>query len=233
MKYLSADIKDPNLRLVTRLLTKNLSSAILSFNARSAMIQPAAILNATSYLPMNSIWWGMKEVFKPDQQKFIRNYASHLISRKFDVAVTSLKEELAPMLEKYATTKHWGKLKATGGKAVAEATDFMGKVGEVGLWPLKTLDFITSEMVGLAAYHHGSQHLKLNGEKLRQYVSEIIVRTQASGAIGDIPKIQREPLFRMLFSISNLYHFSTSNLQRCSLSVYSSDEVKTKRLVEI
>jgi len=197
---------DPVVKTMLRVLSKNIAISTLAFNLRSALIQPTSIIGLTPYLPSSDIIWGMKAVLSPKWREFIVKNSEHLPARNFDVA----KEVMAidSSINIFSNEKAFGEF---ANKFLTNMEKGLTTVGEWGMYPLKTMDFISAQIAGLAAYHNGVRK-GLTGKDLTHYIDDIIVKTQGSGAFGDISKAQRGDLGRLVslfqtFNINQFYLF--------------------------
>ncbi len=181
--YLQKNPDDPRFKAAAVILNKNLSAAILSWNIRSALIQPTSIVNLTPYFSTKDILWGMGAALNPKYNKLIMNISKHLPGRKYDVVQDSLKAEVPDLFG------DGNALRRICSKGAKNWSNFAGQVAEIGLYPLKELDLLTAQIAGLTAYRAGTKK-GLTGKELQRFIDEAIVKTQASGSILDVPKAQ-------------------------------------------
>jgi len=173
----------PKIAKVMSYIMKSVSSSILTFNARSAAIQPAALRNAMRDLTSKDFLRALMDMGRSPSRakevlKFIRENSEHIPARSMDVMFEWLKEDFA---------KNQGK---SIGEFWKKFILWQTKITQAGIYPLKMLDLFTSELTWYAAYLKG-QRLGYEGKKLINYADDVVVRTQASANPEDISKIQR------------------------------------------
>lgn len=158
---------------VLQTLNKNIAFATLSFNIRSAIIQPSAIINSVTELGAKNVGVGIKELLKGGS-KFALEHSNVLKGRQFDTAIQDIANGV------FGKT---GRLKS--------------KIAEWGIKPLQVLDSLTAQSTWLAAYNRAVTQLGKVGRAAYNYADDIVVKTQASAARSDVAKIQRSTLGRM------------------------------------
>ena len=161
------------LRTAASKLSKNIGTAVLTYNVRSALIQPTALRGAYIELGSKFLSQGIIDNLKPEMRKFAREKIPGIRSRKMDVHV----EEMFAN----AIRKKFGKAR----RGVAQA----------GIAPLQFLDIEAARITALAAYRRGVAPVKKGGLGLSQkeaitYATDTITRTQASAQPSDIAPIQ-------------------------------------------
>lgn len=155
-----------------RKLNKNALYAILSWNARSALIQPSAMLQAYVMLGEKYTAYGIESLLHPSKRNFALEKSKHLKSRDFDVAYKDAFDLIK------------------GGKIM----EGQKTVGKLGLKLLKILDMETAKATWQGAYQKATKELKYTEAKAIQYADDITIKTQASGAPQDVAPIQRTVL---------------------------------------
>jgi hypothetical protein len=152
-----------------RKLNKNALYAILSWNNRSALIQPSAMLQAYVLLGEKYTVYGIESLLHPSKRNFALEKSKHLMSRDFDVAYKDAFDLIR-------------------GGNISEGQKAAGKFG---LKLLKILDMETAKATWQGAYQKGIKELNYTEAKAIQYADDITIKTQASGAPQDVAPIQR------------------------------------------
>jgi len=181
LKYIE---NKPRIAKIMSYIMKSVSSSILSFNARSAVIQPAALRNAMKDLTTKDFLRALRDMGRSPSRakeimKFIKENSEHIASRSMDVMFEWLKEDFERNTVSQKIGDFWKKFIL-----------WQNKITQAGIYPLKLLDLYTSELTWYAAYLKG-QRLGYTGQKLINYADDVVVRTQASANPEDISKIQR------------------------------------------
>jgi len=170
-------------RLVTRALgslNRNVAMWVLSWNFRSAFIQPTALRLTSHAIGTKWLAKGVASYMNEGKRNFCEKEANVILSRMFDVHA----EEIFGMqVEKHLLSKY--------GRAKAE-------FGRVGMMPLQVLDLMAAKMTWLGAYEKAVASKKKDGLGLRKseariFADDIVTKTQASAAPSDIAPIQRTP----------------------------------------
>jgi len=156
-------------------LNRNLAVAILSWNVRSAAIQGSALRGAYVETGAYPILKGIHDLSNPViRARLIKE--SGIDTRNMDIHV-------ARFLEQTVRGKFGAKRQM---------------VGEIGLKPLQYLDAITAEVTYAAGKRYALDNLKLEGRDAVTWAKDLVVKTQASGKIGDLAEIQRSAQGRLL-----------------------------------
>ena len=161
-------------------VNKNLAFAVLSANARSALIQPTAILHTAVEIGPKYTLKGAASIMDPVHG--LRNFretvrkSNHLNNRVYDVSVTDALQGIRR-----------GKLGQT--KKIA---------AQIGLKPLQLLDFVTAVITTRGAYMKAKQVHKMGEFDAIRYADDVVIRTQASAMPTDIAPIQRTALGKTL-----------------------------------
>jgi len=151
-------------------LNKNIAFSTLSFNIRSALIQPSAIINSVTELGVKNTGTGIKELLAGKGAFALKN-SNVLQGRQFETAMQDIANSV------------FGK----GGRAKA-------KIAELGIKPLQVLDSLTAQSTWLGAYNRAVSQLGKTGKAAYNYADDVVVKTQASAARSDVAKIQRNTL---------------------------------------
>ena len=155
-------------------LNKNLTYAILSGNARSALIQPSAIVNTYAYIGPKYTAKGIASLFSPEKRYAAMSKSKHLYMRQ-DYIDVSMVDMLANVKQgKIGTAKKW--------------------VGKKGLKPLQVLDMETAKATWTGAYEMAREEFNFTQKKAIRFADDTVTRTQASAAPSDVAAIQRTPL---------------------------------------
>jgi hypothetical protein len=152
-------------------LNSNIAASVLSGSLRSALIQWSAIRGPLVETgPVHTIK-GIARSLTPAGQKFIMQH-SHLFGRNMDIHVADALNQ------------------ATGGKL----RNLRKAVTEKGLLPLQLFDMQTAKMAWASYYDfHTTRFIKskrLSPKEAAAKANDGILRTQASGLMGDISPAQ-------------------------------------------
>jgi len=150
-----------------RLLNRNLAFSTLSFNLRSAFIQPSALVNSMTEIGTRNTLYGIRGLFSRKQRRFALKNSRHLSVRQID----------ATMSEAY-------------GGLVNKVGAAQQKAGALGLKPLAFLDNESAIATWLGA-HRKAKSLGLSGKGAYTYADDAVITTQASAALSDRSPIQR------------------------------------------
>jgi hypothetical protein len=148
-------------------LNQNVAFATLSYNVRSALIQPSAIINSITEINPKNTLVGIKDLLA-GKGKFALDNSNVLEGRQFETAIQDI-------------------AKGAFGKAGRVKT----QIAEAGIKPLQFLDSLTAQATWLGAYNKAVNVLKMEGKKAFNYADDIVTKTQASAARSDVAKIQR------------------------------------------
>lgn len=148
-------------------LNQNVAFATLSFNVRSAVIQPSAIINSITEIGVKNVGRGIKELMFGGGDFALKN-SNVLNGRQFETAIKDIANNF------YGKT---GRVKKA--------------VGEIGIKPLQILDSLTAQATWLGAFNEAKTKLGYATEKAINYADDVVTKTQASAARSDVAKIQR------------------------------------------
>lgn len=163
----------------------NIAMAILSYNVRSALIQPTALKLSYVYLGESNLAYGMTRNLTKRWRGFAMAESKHLATR-----LDWYQDVSAGLISEFTVGKRLGRSK----RAVAQW----------GMKPLQYLDFETARATWIGAYRKmmikygvkdmSLKNLKKNNPKLHKrfvdYADDVVVKTQASAAGHDIAPIQ-------------------------------------------
>ena len=159
----------PAIRKATNILKRNITDAMLIGNVRTFLVQPFALIQAATELPVKSMIGGMMELTKQGFKRG-RGESDVLVNRVIDSSLDDM----------YAGIKFrkYGRVK--------DAINQQGRKATFALDPL--VAGITWEM----GRYHGEKVLGLTGEALKRYADDLVVKTNGSGAKGDLAPIQNQ-----------------------------------------
>lgn len=165
------DIAHPTTRRAMQVLNSNIVYSLLTYNVRSALIQPAAL--ASSYTLIGEYYMGVgtAQVLSLSKWKMAGKKSNVLNTRSPEVAIYEAME---------ATGKLPGQIKR--------------KVAQIGITPLTSSDSVAARITWLGAYEQGLKKLKLSERDAINRADDIVTRTQASAAKSDVAPIQRTQL---------------------------------------
>ena len=190
-------------------INKNQASAVLSFNVRSAAIQPSALKGAYALTNEASFLNGIKNWLEsPEYRAQIRRKSDKLITRNVDIHASNVGKKGS--MESFFGGKLGRKHEALMDKDFMRLlSDKKRMASEWGIQQgLQRLDTITAEMSYSIFEHYAKETLKMRDpKKIKRYCDDGVTRTQASGDIMDVAPIQRSALGRL----ATLYQTYTIN----------------------
>ena len=160
-------------------LSKNMTWAVLSFNARSVTVQGTAIAGTYAEIGERYTAIGIAHLFNPKSVKDAF-HRSHVLETRFGSFDANVADAMAQA----------GLSKGVLGKA-QKAVDV---VGYLGMLPLGMLDLTTATASWMGAFRKALKVDKLSHEAARKYADALVIRTQASAMGSDIAPIQRTAL---------------------------------------
>jgi len=178
--------KDPTTRWMPPLanralgmLNRNLAAAVLGANFRSFAIQFTALRNTATEIGFRRTAEGIVDTLQDatgasKNRRFAIEHSQVLEGRAYDAAMESTMDAIR------------------GGKV---GTFYKG-AGRAALWPLKILDMETAIATWNGSYKFATKNLKLKGKKAYSYADDVVTKTQASAAPGDLAPIQRSMIGR-------------------------------------
>ncbi len=184
-------------------LRENLTWGLLSFGTKSALSQPASLINtaysAGIWNTLKAVGTEMAGVFGKNswRQELIDN--SHVLSSRADLSIYGDWTE--------ALTR--GSFKdAIQAVREGRTRDFIGQGANLGIIPLEVMDYESAIVTG-HAFRIKGESLGLKGTDLWNFVDDGITKTQGSGWRGDLSPIQRTALGKAFtqfgtFTISDL-----------------------------
>lgn len=152
-------------------LNKNITFSMLSYNFRTAAIQPSSILNTIVEVGALDSREGLIHYLKGGGKEALEK-SNVLAQRTFEESVTRAMQG------------------ATGKIGAAQKS-----VAKVGMYPLQLLDLETAKASWCMAYKKGKK-LGLAEREAVNYADDVVIKTQASGNIENLAPIQRTALGR-------------------------------------
>jgi hypothetical protein len=156
---------------ILSLTNRNLTWAILSANARSALIQPTALVNANALLTPKWTSRGVFDLLNKKKRDFALKNSNVLDGRSYDAMIVSAMESVGE-----------------------GAAPIRGRIGQAGLWPLQMLDKGTALATWMGAFDRGQKLLKMTQKEAINYADDIVTKSQGSAARADVAPIQRTTL---------------------------------------
>ncbi|MCM8782396.1 MAG: hypothetical protein NC828_05030, partial [Candidatus Omnitrophica bacterium] len=192
----------PKIVNVINTVNRHLPMAILSFNLRSAFIQPTQARN--SFLKLGLDFFGgihdviedlVRTGFKPSKMKCQKS--KHLQYRAMDIHVKLAREE--PLFRQQLREPENFAQEAV--QKLNQGLHYWERINreavKIGTYPLVMLDYWTATTTWYGAYRKGFRQ-GLRGEALIRYADEIVKTTQASAALHDLSPLQRTAEGRLL-----------------------------------
>ena len=178
-----------------RVVSKNTAAAVLSYNLRSAIIQPSSLRNTYLALGEVNTLRGIADNLSPSLRKFAMENSQVLKPRAGsggDVHIADISSRL--------------RVEGKRGRQAAV---------ELGIAPLKFLDIEAARATWLGAWRRGLK-LDLKGKDLYSFADDIVTKTQASALPQDIVPLQRSGVGKT-FSLFNTFVIGEWNLLRHGL----------------
>lgn len=161
-------------------LNRNIAIAILSYNIRSAIIQPSAFKNSYVYLGRKYLVRGFMKNLTKEGRAFADTNSQHLIVRKAGMG----QDVTLAMLREAQLSGKVGKIQQA--------------IGQAGMFPLQWLDYQTARATWLGAYDMAIEKYGYNKKRAMTWADDVVVKTQASAQIGDISPIQGTAMGRYM-----------------------------------
>lgn len=156
------------------MLNKNITTATLSTNLRSALIQPTALHNTYIEIGPKYTMKGAVDLMRGKGAEAIQK-SKVLFNREFDIDIKQTYEGVFGRI---------GSIK----KAINDSW--------LGMKPLKYLDMQTATTTWLGAFEKAKEVYKMPEEKAIRYADDTVIRTQGSAAAHDLAPLQRIALGR-------------------------------------
>lgn len=166
-------------------ISRNVGIFVLAYNARSAGIQPTAVVNTIGILGPLNVAKGTKLFMNKKMREFARRESMVLEGRIMDITLEEITRGA----------------KGTLGRGKAKAAD-------IGTMPLRYLDYQTATISWLSAYQ-AAKSKGLTHKMSKIYADDIVNSTQASASRIDLAPIQHTPIGKAVtlfntFVINNL-----------------------------
>jgi hypothetical protein len=192
-KHIGADVWFSK---VLRSIARNTGAAVISFNPRSAILQPTSLQNTYIEIGGKYLYKGIEGYALKERRQFAMRNSEVLTGRALDVNLEDL----------------WADGVA---KVISHGR---ARLSTIGSYPLKALDAMAAQISWLGGYERAitpelNGGLGLVGRDAIRYADDVVVRTQASAKIGDLARIQTTPLGKMAsifqtFVINNWNYWS-------------------------
>ena len=153
-------------------LSENIAVATLTFNIRSAAIQPSALRNTFAEIGTRYTMEGIVDTMRPGKRGGAMEKSTVLQLAKMNAMMEDIVYQLA-------------KRDARGLKRLAAT---------YGMWPLKVLDFQARMATWNGGYRFAKNKLGMGEEAAINYADDLVTRSQASSLPGDLSPIQRNNL---------------------------------------
>lgn len=213
-------------------LNRNIVFSMLSYNIRSALIQPSALVSSFTELGPKYLMEGIINYLKSPKMSEVMKKSKVLLPRQYDESVVEafkmVKEpglftkfiegisgEIFPSMRRISRGYK-------GGKQV---------IAKIGMKPLQFLDAQTAKMTWEGAYQKGTKYLKLSENDAINYADDVVIKTQASGRISDLSAAQRTPLGKTLFLLQTFVINNWNYLAR-DVAGISNPNIKSKEAFE-
>ena len=170
-------------RTVSR-INRNIGMAVLSYNARSILVQPTALAGSFSILGAKWMIKGLVGSTSPEQRQRAYKKSKVLLGRQFDVHYEEL---FGGAVERNMSQK--SRIKKGLGAA------WVG-FGKVGMKPLQVFDMWAAEVTWMGAYARAKAPkskfgLGMSEKDARLEADNLVRKSQASAAPSDIAPLQR------------------------------------------
>jgi hypothetical protein len=160
----------PGARRVVNKLNRNLGVSILGASIRSALIQTTALRNTFAELGSKYTAEGVFDLFTPGSYRNAMVKSDVLFPRNFDATIAD----------------------ALGDLKNVRVKDFLkpNNLRKFSMQGLVKLDMITARATWQGAYKKGREVYSLSEKQAARYADDVVTKTQASGAPGDLAPIQ-------------------------------------------
>jgi len=167
---INSRLSEGTIRLMAK-LRQNVVYAMLSYNIRSALIQPTALRNTFTIIPTKDVFAAMSDVVLGNKKA---TGASDILKlRSFDQTAEFIYNSV--------------KASRLGG--------IQQRIAETGIKPLQFLDEVTANVTWLAARRYAKRvHPEWGERKLANYADDVVEMTQASGHAIHVSDIQRHDI---------------------------------------
>jgi hypothetical protein len=145
---------------------------MLSYNLRSAAIQPTAIVQAGTEIGFKYMFKGINGLFTGEGEKALK-MSNVLNSRQHDETIARLMNTVT------------GKI-----------GNVQKQISKFGMKPLQALDMQTAKATWLGAYKKATEEMRLVGREAINYADDVVIRTQGSGNVEHLSAAQRTAIGR-------------------------------------
>ena len=184
-------------------VSRNIGVFTLTYNLRSAGIQPTAIVSTIGVLGPKTVVKGLKDFMSKDMRDFAFRESKVLMGRSMDITV----EEITR-----GAKGKYGKVQ--------------GVVADWGTMPLRYLDTQTATISWLAGYKAAKEQGMTHREAV-VYADDIVNSTQASASRIDLAPVQHTPIGKAV-TLFNTFVINNLNFLREDIGGYK----KVHTLVE-
>lgn len=200
--YVSGQRKKSVIDPILNLLNHNITTATLSANLRSALIQPTALLNTYIEIGPKYTAIGTAKLARKINREGAMKDSETLFGRQFDVSVA---ESLQGAVRKMGKAREkWNK-------------------SWFGMRALRELDLQTATATWEGAYTKAIEVDKMTPEAARRYADDVVVRTQGSAAPHDLAPIQRTALGKALTLFQTFVINNWNFLTKKALGIKNAD----------
>jgi hypothetical protein len=148
-------------------VNRNLGASILGGSLRSALIQPTAILNTYAEIGLEHTVKGIVDMTSPKKNRSAMLKSEVLYPRNFDATIGELLGDLKDI----------------------KVGDFPKFARNFSMQGLQKLDMLTARATWNAGFSKGKK-LGMNEAQAARYADDVVTKTQASGAPGELAPIQ-------------------------------------------
>lgn len=187
---------------IINFLHGSLVMSTLPFNFNTILVQPTSISLAIPFTGTKYIAEGFRDFLTPEMRKWAEKNSRVLKTRIYHDA--SIAETL-DFLKNSNSRKVLEKIRK------AEAN-----VAEIGLLPVKYLDYFAAEVVWFAGYRFARTNQGLNHTEAVSYADKLVVQTQGSAERIDLAPMQYTPLGKF-FTTFQTFSINQFNLIRNDL----------------
>ena len=200
--YVSGQRKKSVIDPILNILNHNITTATLSANLRSALIQPTALLNTYIEIGPKYTAIGTAKLARKINREGAMKDSETLFGRQFDVSVA---ESLQGAVRKMGKAREkWNK-------------------SWFGMRALRELDLQTATATWEGAYTKAIEVDKMTPEAARRYADDVVVRTQGSAAPHDLSPIQRTALGKALTLFQTFVINNWNFLTKKALGIKNAD----------
>ncbi|MCK9577293.1 MAG: hypothetical protein M0R51_15415, partial [Clostridia bacterium] len=155
-------------------ISESLAFSILGGNLHTIMVQPAVIRNVFVNSTITDTARGIGKLITGQSKAMEKS--KYLSAREMDISFTD----------------------ALSGIASGNLGEIRQTVGRWALRPMSVIDMFSAQASWETGYSFARHKLKLKGDEAVRYADDFVVKTNASGLIGDVAPIQGEAVGRAL-----------------------------------